>query len=791
MKEKRGILCGVLMMCSVFFAALGLAACDFGGGSSDEDPVYHWDDVYHWEAELEDLNPDIIFMQRQRHTFENNVCTVCGFAPDYTAGLAYRDSSDGYSVGGVGSSTDTEIVIPETYNGKPVTGIAEMRNKNITSVLIPKTVKTIYDDAFLGSEKLEHVIFAEGSAIETLGEEGGANNGMGAFAGTSVKEFIAPDHLKVLNMALFYNKKDFGWTDDNGEYHNEYYTIDAPSIESLTLPATLEQIVGKMYVNGTDEQIFSPGSLLKVNFKGTIEAWCAIDRAIPSFGEMMMSYSYYGVGYGLTEETMTIPRPVELTIGGKSVKQLTIPDGVTEINPAAFAGTDVEEVVIPGSVTKIGKGVFAGCSHIRKVTLPFITSDGIKVWFPDEVYDRTAGVAGRIYPHFEEITVTGGKTIPAMAFDTIHSLKKVTLGEGIEEIGESACSGKHNRTRYNEWFKGFPYFDTLRKLYDEHADYFTELPFETWQQGVMGVGIEEIVLPKSLKKIGDRAFSNSKLKTVTIPEGVTEIGSGVFGGCFDLGTVIWRSEAEEVNGSIGSMTDSNGRDDCAAGLGWQGPTLTIGENVKKIPANAFKDTPFTTVQFAQGSICTEIGASAFADCKRLTDITLPSSMQTIGANAFANCTVLYRFTLPSSVQTIGENAFEGCEKLVEINNQSLLEVTEGAETHGMIARYAKNVYHSPDGGMTKLFSWGEFIFYGEGNEYWLVGTGDDYIEEEMTLPDGVYQMGSKIATSYKLLPYAFANYKVGKLIVPSCVTAEGAHSLELYQGAGLGTVQRS
>ena len=46
--------------------------------------------------------------------------------------------------------------------------------------------------------------------------------------------------------------------------------------------------------------------------------------------------------------------------------------------------------------------------------------------------------------------------------------------------------------------------------------------------------LTRIILPTSLKKIDDYAFRGTKIKEITIPEGVTEIGESVFIFCWDL-----------------------------------------------------------------------------------------------------------------------------------------------------------------------------------------------------------------------------------------------------------------
>lgn len=60
------------------------------------------------------------------HDYQNGVCTRCG-TERASEGLEYSWNSDGtgYTVTGIGTCTDTEIIIPSEYNAKPVTSIGE------------------------------------------------------------------------------------------------------------------------------------------------------------------------------------------------------------------------------------------------------------------------------------------------------------------------------------------------------------------------------------------------------------------------------------------------------------------------------------------------------------------------------------------------------------------------------------------------------------------------------------------------------------------------------------------
>lgn len=61
-----------------------------------------------------------------------------------------------------------------------------------------------------------------------------------------------------------------------------------------------------------------------------------------------------------------------------------------------------------------------------------------------------------------------------------------------------------------------------------------------------------------------------------------------------------------------------------------------------------------------------IGAFAFKDCKYLTSVTIPNSVESIGASSFRNCKSLTSITIPNSVTRIDEYAFADCSGLTSI-----------------------------------------------------------------------------------------------------------------------------
>ena len=115
-------------------------------------------------------------------------------------GLDYKFSTDGeyLTVVGIGSCTDTDIVIPSMYNGFPVREIAASAFEvctSLTSITIPDSIITIGDYAFYGCRGLTDVTIANGVAVI----------GSSAFEGcTSLTSITIPDSVTAIGERAFF-----------------------------------------------------------------------------------------------------------------------------------------------------------------------------------------------------------------------------------------------------------------------------------------------------------------------------------------------------------------------------------------------------------------------------------------------------------------------------------------------------------------------------------------------------------------------------------------------------------
>lgn len=148
--------------------------------------------------------------------------------------------------------------------------------------------------------------------------------------------------------------------------------------------------------------------------------------------------------------------------------------------------------------------------------------------------------------------------------------------------------------------------------------------------GAPNTTVRSVTIPNSVTSIGSYAFSScTGLTRVNIPNSVTGIGAFAFAGCSEL------------------------------------TSLAIPSSVTSVGVYAFQSCSGLTSVTIPNSV-TSIENNAFAGCSSLTSVKIPDSVTSIGQSAFDNCTSLRSVTIPSSVTSIGEGAFEGCSGLTRV-----------------------------------------------------------------------------------------------------------------------------
>ena len=95
--------------------------------------------------------------------------------------------------------------------------------------------------------------------------------------------------------------------------------------------------------------------------------------------------------------------------------------------------------------------------------------------------------------------------------------------------------------------------------------------------------------------------------------------------------------------------------------------LFIGKEIDSIQAEAFSYfADLESIEFEEGSLLEKIEPYAFAGCRSLEYISLPSLVKTIGDAAFLDCEQLRRVELSNSLESIKASAFANCKSMREL-----------------------------------------------------------------------------------------------------------------------------
>ncbi len=247
------------------------------------------------------------------------------------------------------------------------------------------------------------------------------------------------------------------------------------------------------------------------------------------------------------------------------------------------------------------------------------------------------------------------------------------------------------------------------------------------------------------------------------------------------------------------------------------PAEYEGKPVTVIAERAFYRCGITSVTFESGCRVERIDNQAFAECHRLTRVTVPASVRVIGSEVFSGCTTLtditvesantiyhsnnncliktatgtliagckgsvipadgsvtaiapFAFsgcsgmrtiTVPAAITTIGRQAFYNCAKLIEVYNLS-----PASTENTYLTAYAACVHTSADEASHFFTDDGGYVFYENQARRYLI----DYMGEQtaLTLP------ASCNGSGYEIYRNAFSYRKdITHVAIPEGVSAIG------------------
>ncbi len=317
------------------------------------------------------------------------VVGICVSAPmSVTANAASVDdlkfelNSDGksYSVSAKSSNIEGELIIPSTYNGLPVTTVAEegfMFCSSLTSVSIPDSIEVIEDYGFYGCNSIDSLKLPKN--LKRIGRS--------AFYGWhKLPSVTIPASVEFIAGAVF--SSSYELTEIKVESGNEFYTsvegilynidmtelLDYPVAKggsTYTLPTTVTKIAGWCFSNNRYLTSIELNDNIKTIEDGTF-AYCRTLKIL-EFGNNVTKIGVNSFRDCDKIVSLEFPNSIEMIdsfaffdCGG--LINVEIPEKVTVIKDYVFAScTSLESVTIPLSVVSIESMAFGNITSLKNV----------------------------------------------------------------------------------------------------------------------------------------------------------------------------------------------------------------------------------------------------------------------------------------------------------------------------------------------------------------------------------------------------------------------------------------
>lgn len=298
--------------------------------------------------------------------------------------------------------------------------------------------------------------------------------------------------------------------------------------------------------------------------------------------------------------------------------EYALPDGFTEIAPAAFNESLIQSVTLPEGIIKIGDAAFSNSYSLESIWLPnslksiefdtFYWCEKLKeIHFPDQL----ESIGARAFVRCGSLTSIklpeSVKVIEDRVFANCENLESIVLSSSLESFGVDVFISDKKLSAITVPAENAHFTDVDGVLFNKKRTFLIKCP-----EGKAGA----YVLPSEVEIVDEEAFYNcAELTSVSMEDNVQSIGLSAFSGC---------SAIEDIQ---------------------------LSNNLLKIPGYLFEScTMLSKVNI--GNNVTEIEEYAFSGCTHLESITMPPSLTTIGSDAFSYCSSLAEITAEGEVPPV-------------------------------------------------------------------------------------------------------------------------------------------
>ena len=532
-----------------------------------------------------------------------------------------------------------------------------------------------------------------------------------AFAGDSdLKEIVIGGNVKVISSGAFQycTSLETVTLSEGVEVIGSHAFMNCTSLKNVTLPSTVTALSEYTFYACEALEAISLDHIRKVG-ESAFYACTALESV--KFSSALEEIGPWAFTQCASLESVSFEGVTKLKeigdytfTGCSMLRTIDIPEGVRRIGILAFYDcTRLTNVTIPSSVEVmdygalnytrwyqdrtddyliVGDGVLIKCTVHPSVL--DLSGKGIKMIGGMTFYNAAAFNESSVYGYkyadlLENIVIPEGvREIGKSAFAGCLALKTITLNKDIELIDDNA---------FNLLVAATASTATANLADCTKLEYIGDYAF----QGC--AGITELVLPASVKSVGEYAFDSTKAYTSFMEQAAkaTEekdryriVGDMLLWAYVAEGqTAIHIPEGVKIiAGSALCGWDSAYVPEDTEGLAAPGVSkynitnkvteLYLPEGLEIIESMAFFHMA-SVKKVDLPSTLHVIAPNAFYFCTELSEVTGGENLEEIGDAAFYYCSSLTQFKIPENVKKIGSSVFAGCKSLQTVYLPEALE----------------------------------------------------------------------------------------------------------------------
>ena len=245
-----------------------------------------------------------------------------------------KDNGDGsVTITGYDKSCGNDVNIPSTIKGLIVSRAekASFKNKGLTSITLPNTIKYIGTDAFTGNDLTEVEIPSSVTTIDNY-----------AFRNMKIRKLILHDGVQYIGVDAFQGN----------------------DLTEINIPKSVTYLGGGSFaanaVTGNDAFIYGRNADGSINYT-VLNSYAGKDATgttIPDTVTVLGIEAYYTVKYLEIDIPSRIKIIPSLCFGDSHATKVTLHDGLEEIRGGAFINTAFSLINIPSTVNFIDKDAF-------------------------------------------------------------------------------------------------------------------------------------------------------------------------------------------------------------------------------------------------------------------------------------------------------------------------------------------------------------------------------------------------------------------------------------------------